>query len=149
VDYCRLRKTFRIGGSRRQVLLSSAGGLDFLNFGELIGRPEFLKQRLIPDHPRANTLDLQILADLVAAVSNSQAPHSPEYGENSVPPEIPDAIKLLPDRHDRTGGIQAAASKLRPCSLTGREPPASSFASSPRNAPNWKPRKSSTPLAAL
>jgi hypothetical protein len=100
VDYCRLRKTFRIGGSRRQVLLSSACGLDFLNFGELIGRPEFLKQRLIPDHPRANTLDLQILADLVAAVSNCQAPHSPEYGENSVPSEIPDAIKLLPDHHD-------------------------------------------------
>ena len=106
---------------------------------ELIGRPEFLKQRHIPDHPKANTLDLsallkdvvpslaahsgnpvesisricakdrndglakpaldlQILADLVAAVSNSPAPESPEYGENSVPPEILDAIKLLPDR---------------------------------------------------
>ena len=106
---------------------------------ELIGRPDFLKQRHIPDHPKANTLDLsallkdvvpalaahsgnpvesisricakdrndglakpaldlQILADLVAAVSNGQAPASPEYGPDSVPQEILDAIKLLPAR---------------------------------------------------
>jgi glutamate synthase domain-containing protein 2/glutamate synthase domain-containing protein 1/glutamate synthase domain-containing protein 3 len=106
---------------------------------EVIGRPEFLQQRHIPNHPKANTLDLsallkdvvptvashsgnpvesisricakdrndglakpaldlQILNDLMAAVSNRQAPESPEYGEKSVPPEILDAIKLLPDR---------------------------------------------------
>ncbi|MES2920746.1 MAG: glutamate synthase large subunit [Verrucomicrobiota bacterium] len=106
---------------------------------ELIGRPDFLKQRHIPNHPKANTLDLsallkdvvpalaahsgnpaesisricakdrndglakpaldlQILADLVVAVSNSPAPTSPEYGSDSVPPEILDAVKLLPDR---------------------------------------------------
>ncbi len=106
---------------------------------ELIGRPDFLKQRHIPDHPKANTLDLsallkdvvpalaahsgnpvesisricakdrndglakpaldlQILADLVAAVSNGQAPAYPEYGPDSVPQEILDAIKLLPAR---------------------------------------------------
>ncbi len=106
---------------------------------ELIGRPDFLKQRHIPDHPKANTLDLsallkdvvpalaahsgnpaesisricakerndglakpaldlQILADLVAAISDRQAPKSPEYGPDSVPPEILDAITLLPDR---------------------------------------------------
>jgi glutamate synthase (NADPH/NADH) large chain/glutamate synthase (ferredoxin) len=106
---------------------------------ELIGRPEFLVQRHVTDHPKANTLDLsallkdvvptlaensgkapesisricakdrndglakpaldlQILSDLVAAVSNRQAPKSPEYGPDSIPAEITDAIKLLPDR---------------------------------------------------
>lgn len=106
---------------------------------ELIGRPEFLKQRHIPDHPKANTLDLsallkdvvptlakslgtpaqsisricaktrndgltkpeldlQILKDLVAAVSKRPAPESPEYGEGSVSPEVLEAIQLLPDR---------------------------------------------------
>ncbi len=105
---------------------------------EIIGRPEFLKQRHIPDHPKANTLDLsallkdvvpilaeksgrtidsisricaktrndgltmpeldlRILKDLVAHAGLS-APASPEYGEGSVPEEILDAIRLLPDR---------------------------------------------------
>jgi glutamate synthase (NADPH/NADH) large chain/glutamate synthase (ferredoxin) len=106
---------------------------------ELIGRPEFLVQRHVSAHPKANTLDLsallkdvvptlaeisgkapesisricakdrndglakpaldlQILSDLVAAVSNRQAPESPEYGPDSIPPEITEAIQLLPDR---------------------------------------------------
>ncbi len=106
---------------------------------ELIGRPEYLKQRHIPDHPKANTLDLsallkdvvpslaeqsgqspesisrictkvrndgltkreidlQILGDLVAVISKREAPQSPEYGENSVSPEVLEAIQLLPDR---------------------------------------------------
>ncbi|MES2657667.1 MAG: glutamate synthase large subunit [Verrucomicrobiota bacterium] len=106
---------------------------------ELIGRPEFLKQRVIPNHPKANTLDLsallkdvvptlashsgqpadsisricakerndgltkpeldlQILADLVSKISGSSCPEFAEYGANSVPSEILDAIKLLPDR---------------------------------------------------
>jgi len=106
---------------------------------ELIGRPEFLVQRHIPGHPKANTLDLssllkdvvpqlaeisgqsgaaisricaqdrndglakpaldlQILADLVTAVSGISHPQAPEYGPNSVTPEILESIKLLPDR---------------------------------------------------
>jgi glutamate synthase domain-containing protein 2/glutamate synthase domain-containing protein 1/glutamate synthase domain-containing protein 3 len=103
---------------------------------ELIGRPEFLQQRHVPDHPKANTLDLsallkdvvpelsvrtgqsisrirtkdrndglskpaldlQILADLVAAVSNHQAPATPHYGPDSVCSETHEAIRLLPDR---------------------------------------------------
>jgi glutamate synthase (NADPH/NADH) large chain/glutamate synthase (ferredoxin) len=103
---------------------------------ELIGRPAFLKQRHIPGHPKANTLDLapllkdvvpdleartgkkisrfrtkdrndgiakpaldiQILADLVVAVSNRQAPASPHYGPDSVSSETLEAIRLLPDR---------------------------------------------------
>ncbi len=43
-------------------------------------------------------LDLRILADLVAAVSDRAAPETPEYGANSVSPEVLDAIQLLPDR---------------------------------------------------
>jgi len=32
---------------------------------DLIGRPEFLRQRIVPDHPKANTLDLgRLLADI-------------------------------------------------------------------------------------
>ncbi len=37
---------------------------------ELIGRPEFLKQRVIPDHPKANTLDLSaLLKDVVPTLA--------------------------------------------------------------------------------
>ncbi len=43
-------------------------------------------------------LDLQILADLTAAVTGATAPATPEYGAHSVPQEILDAIALLPDR---------------------------------------------------
>ncbi len=37
---------------------------------ELIGRPEFLKQRHVPDHPKANTLDLgALLKDVVPSLA--------------------------------------------------------------------------------
>ncbi len=107
---------------------------------ELIGRPEYLAQREIPGHPKANTLDLgallkdvvpdlsaqtgrpveeisrtrtqerndgltkpsldlQIIADLVKELSGSALPADvPEYGVNSIPDSILDAIRLLPDR---------------------------------------------------
>ncbi len=40
---------------------------------ELIGRPEFLRQRKVPDHPKANTLDLKpILRDVIPVVAQSQ-----------------------------------------------------------------------------
>jgi len=112
-------------------------GVRFLD--ELIGRPEYLKQKHIPNHPKANTLDLsgllkdvvpdlavqmekspaaisrihtqerndgiakpaldlQILTDIVAALGNQNATSFPEYGEGSVPEELLDAIRLLPDR---------------------------------------------------
>ena len=114
-------------------------GIGVRTLDELIGRPEFLTQRHIPDHPKANTLDLsallkdvvptlaklsgkpisefsrirvqdrndglakpaldlQILADIVAAISATALPHPPEYGPDSVPQAILDAIQLLPDR---------------------------------------------------
>jgi glutamate synthase (NADPH/NADH) large chain/glutamate synthase (ferredoxin) len=40
---------------------------------ELIGRPEFLRQRKVTDHPKANTLDLKpILRDVIPVVAQSQ-----------------------------------------------------------------------------
>jgi glutamate synthase domain-containing protein 2/glutamate synthase domain-containing protein 1/glutamate synthase domain-containing protein 3 len=106
---------------------------------ELIGRPEFLKQRHVPNHPKANTLDLgallkdvvpeiaeitgkpadsiaricaktrndglakpaldnEILSDVVSSLTGSPLPAFPEYGTDSVPTAIAEAIQLLPDR---------------------------------------------------
>ncbi|RYD34915.1 MAG: glutamate synthase subunit alpha, partial [Verrucomicrobiaceae bacterium] len=107
---------------------------------ELIGRPEYLTQREIPGHPKANTLDLsavlkdvvpdlsaqtgrpadqiarirtherndgltkpaldlRIIADLVKHLTGSDQPAGiPEYGADSTPAAILDALKLLPDR---------------------------------------------------
>ena len=106
---------------------------------DLIGRPEFLVQREVPSHPKANTLDftrllkdvvpavaessekkesdiarictkerndgiakkaldLNILSDIVAAVSNRPAESTPEYGTGSIGSDTLEAIKLIPDR---------------------------------------------------
>jgi glutamate synthase domain-containing protein 2 len=106
---------------------------------ELIGRPEFLTQREVPGHPKANTLDfsrllkdvvpavaeasekpvseisrirtkerndgiakhaldIQILNDIVAAISGKPAEPSPEYGTGSIGADVKEAIKLIPDR---------------------------------------------------
>jgi glutamate synthase domain-containing protein 2/glutamate synthase domain-containing protein 1/glutamate synthase domain-containing protein 3 len=106
---------------------------------ELIGRPEFLTQREVPGHPKANTLDfsrllkdvvpavaeasekpvseisrirtkerndgiakhaldIQIINDIVAAISGSPSPEAPEYGTGSITSETLEAIKLIPDR---------------------------------------------------
>jgi glutamate synthase (NADPH/NADH) large chain/glutamate synthase (ferredoxin) len=43
---------------------------------EIIGRPEFLKQRNIPDHPKANTLDLSALLKDVVPVLAQQSGNS-------------------------------------------------------------------------
>jgi glutamate synthase domain-containing protein 2/glutamate synthase domain-containing protein 1/glutamate synthase domain-containing protein 3 len=42
------------------------------SLADLIGRPQFLKQRVVPDHPKANTLDLSRL--LVDVADNPAAP---------------------------------------------------------------------------
>jgi glutamate synthase domain-containing protein 2/glutamate synthase domain-containing protein 1/glutamate synthase domain-containing protein 3 len=40
---------------------------------ELIGHPEFLRQREVPDHPKANTLDLKpILRDVIPVLAEAQ-----------------------------------------------------------------------------
>ena len=121
-----------VANEAREIMAS----LGIRTLDELIGRPEFLKQRHIPDHPKANTLDLsallkdvvpeladrtgksisrirtkerndglskpaldlQILADIVAAVLNRQTQTSPHYGADSVSAETLEAIRLLPDR---------------------------------------------------
>jgi glutamate synthase domain-containing protein 3 len=45
---------------------------------QIIGRPEFLKQRNIPDHPKANTLDLSALLKDVVPVLAQQSGNSEE-----------------------------------------------------------------------
>ncbi|MFD0896014.1 glutamate synthase large subunit [Luteolibacter ambystomatis] len=106
---------------------------------EMIGRPEYLKQRHVPDHPKANALDLapilkdviptlaeatgvpadtiarirtqerndgiskksldiQILSDLVKAISGNALSDAPEYGATAVSDEIGRALLVLPDR---------------------------------------------------
>ena len=106
---------------------------------ELIGHPEFLRQREVPGHPKANTLDLapilrdvvadvakssdrkpgeiarirtrerndgiakpaldlQILRDVTTAVTGTETPETPEYGEGSVSADVLEALLLLPDR---------------------------------------------------
>jgi glutamate synthase (NADPH/NADH) large chain/glutamate synthase (ferredoxin) len=46
-----------VAGEVRQIL----SRLGVRTLAELIGRPEYLKQRAVPDHPKANTLDLSRL----------------------------------------------------------------------------------------
>lgn len=106
---------------------------------DLIGRPDYLVQREVPSHPKANTLDftrllkdvvpavakasekkesevarictqerndgiakkaldLNILSDIVAAVTKQPAESTPEYGEGSIGNDVLEAIKLIPDR---------------------------------------------------
>jgi glutamate synthase (NADPH/NADH) large chain/glutamate synthase (ferredoxin) len=106
---------------------------------DLIGRPEYLVQREVPSHPKANTLDftrllkdvvpavakasekkesevarictrerndgiakkaldLNILSDIVAAVTKQPAESTPEYGQGSIGADVLEAIKLIPDR---------------------------------------------------
>ena len=106
---------------------------------EMIGHSEYLTQRHIPDHPKANALDLkpllkdviptlaeslgvapetisrirtkerndgiakhaldlEILNDLVKAVTGAEPAKTQEYGADSVPPEVAKALLLLPDR---------------------------------------------------
>ncbi|MEK0444796.1 MAG: glutamate synthase large subunit [Verrucomicrobiota bacterium] len=48
----------------REILAS----LGVRSLSEIIGRPEFLRQRHVPDHPKANTLDLsKLLVDVAAS----------------------------------------------------------------------------------
>lgn len=52
----------------REIMAS----LGVRNLNELIGRPEFLKQRYVPEHPKANSVDLTpVLKDVMQATSES------------------------------------------------------------------------------
>ncbi|MBK1853843.1 glutamate synthase large subunit [Verrucomicrobiaceae bacterium 5K15] len=47
-------------------------GLGVKTLDELIGRPEFLRQREVPDHPKANSIDLSpVLKDIAPAVAKT------------------------------------------------------------------------------
>ncbi|MDX1679096.1 MAG: glutamate synthase large subunit [Akkermansiaceae bacterium] len=59
--------------ARRHMAALGARTLD-----ELIGRPEFLRQRKVPDHPKANTLDLGPVLKDVAPDLSTQLGIAPE-----------------------------------------------------------------------
>jgi glutamate synthase domain-containing protein 2/glutamate synthase domain-containing protein 1/glutamate synthase domain-containing protein 3 len=66
---------------------------------ELIGRPEYLKQRVIPDHPKANTLDLsRLLVD--PAKDNPAAPRFCTRERNDGPHGRPLDDIILQDAKD-------------------------------------------------
>ncbi|MFC7336181.1 glutamate synthase large subunit [Haloferula chungangensis] len=47
---------------------------------ELIGHPGFLKQRNVPDHPKANTIDLEpVLKDVIPVLAESQGKEPSSY----------------------------------------------------------------------
>jgi glutamate synthase (NADPH/NADH) large chain/glutamate synthase (ferredoxin) len=66
---------------------------------ELIGRPQFLKQRVVPDHPKANTLDLsRLLVDV--AKDNPAAPRFCTRERNDGPHGRPLDDIILQDAKD-------------------------------------------------
>jgi glutamate synthase (NADPH/NADH) large chain/glutamate synthase (ferredoxin) len=65
---------------------------------DLIGRPEMLRQRLVPNHPKANTLDLKKL--LVNVADNEDAPRYCTRSRNDGPHERPLDDIILQDAKD-------------------------------------------------
>jgi glutamate synthase (NADPH/NADH) large chain/glutamate synthase (ferredoxin) len=79
----------------REILASL--GVKSLN--DLIGRPEFLRQRHVPDHPKANTLDLgKLLVDVVA--HDDTATRYCTRSRNDGPNERPLDDHILQDAKD-------------------------------------------------
>jgi len=76
---------------------------------DIIGRPELLKQRQVPNHPKANTLDLSRL--LVSTADNEDAPRYCTRSRNDAPHERPLDDIILQDAKD-------AITEQRPISLT-------------------------------
>jgi glutamate synthase domain-containing protein 2/glutamate synthase domain-containing protein 1/glutamate synthase domain-containing protein 3 len=89
----------------REILASI--GVRSLN--EIIGRPEFLKQRHVPDHPKANTVDLSRLLSDVAASDPTQPRYCTRSRNNGVH-EAPLDDAVLQDAKD-------AITDQRPISL--------------------------------
>ena len=75
----------------------------------IIGRPELLKQRQVPNHPKANTLDLSRL--LVSTADNEDAPRYCTRSRNDAPHERPLDDIILQDAKD-------AITEQRPISLS-------------------------------
>ena len=89
----------------REILAS----LGVRSLKEIIGRTEFLKQRVVPDHPKANTLDLSKLLVDVAAADPTQPRYCTRSRNNAVN-EAPLDDAVLQDAKD-------AITDQRPISL--------------------------------
>ncbi|MEA3212505.1 MAG: hypothetical protein QOE70_5562 [Chthoniobacter sp.] len=84
-------------------------GLGVRKLTDLIGRPEFLKQRHVPNHPKANTLDFRKL--LACATDHEDAPRYCTRSRNDGPNELPLDDHILQDAKD-------AITEQRPTSLS-------------------------------
>ncbi|HEY3900406.1 MAG TPA: glutamate synthase large subunit [Chthoniobacter sp.] len=78
----------------REILAS----LGVRKLTDIIGRPEWLKQRHVPNHPKANTLDLKKL--LVSMADNEDAPRYCTRSRNDAPHERPLDDIILQDAKD-------------------------------------------------
>jgi glutamate synthase (NADPH/NADH) large chain/glutamate synthase (ferredoxin) len=89
----------------REILAS----LGVRKLEDIIGRPEFLKQRHVPEHPKANTLDLKKL--LAPSTDDPDAPRFCTWERNDGPSERPLDDIVLQDAKD-------AITEQRPVSLS-------------------------------
>ncbi len=88
----------------REILAS----LGCRSITELIGRPEFLKQRHIPDHPKANTVDLSRLLVDVAANDPSQTRYCTRERNDGTHGQPLDDIVLQDAKDAITEGVKMA-----------------------------------------
>jgi len=96
-----------VAGEVREIL----AGLGVRKLTDLIGRPELLRQRNVPNHPKANTLDLKKL--LVNMADNEDAPRYCTRSRNDAPHERPLDDIILQDAKD-------AITEQQPISLSYR-----------------------------
>ncbi len=72
--------------------------LGVAKLNDLIGRPEYLRQRTIPDHPKANTLDLsRILKDVAKDSGNPDMPRFHRWERNEGIHETPLDVQIIAD----------------------------------------------------
>jgi glutamate synthase (NADPH/NADH) large chain/glutamate synthase (ferredoxin) len=90
----------------REILAS----LGCRSITELIGRPEFLKQRHVPDHPKANTLNLSRLLVDVAANDPSAARYCTRERNDGMHGRPLDDIILQDAKDAITEGVKMALS---------------------------------------
>ncbi|MEM7010374.1 MAG: glutamate synthase large subunit, partial [Verrucomicrobiota bacterium] len=64
---------------------------------DLIGRPEFLRQREIPDHPKANTVDLSRILKDVSKEAGQEMPRIRQWDRNKIEGEPPLDEQIIKD----------------------------------------------------
>jgi glutamate synthase domain-containing protein 2/glutamate synthase domain-containing protein 1/glutamate synthase domain-containing protein 3 len=83
--------------------------LGIAKLDDLIGRPEFLKQREIIDHPKANTVDLSRVLKDVAKEAGQQLPRIRQWERNRIEQDPPLDKQII---EDVRGTIEDGVSKV-------------------------------------